>query len=111
MNISLLDQQDRCTLKVSGELDRDTIRSSELTELLSQSDADCLKKASLIVIDMSALKRADTAGLAWLINVIRYLKSQEKAFKVVGIPQKLHALANLSNANDLITTSEISNDA
>lgn len=61
-----------------------------------------LDKQLPLSFDLQALTRSDSAGLAWLINIVR--DSQSKGFKVVfkNIPEELANLAKISDASALL---------
>lgn len=55
-----------------------------------------------ITFDLQGLSRSDSAGLAWLINIVR--DSQYKGFQVIfkNIPEELANLAKISDASALL---------
>jgi phospholipid transport system transporter-binding protein len=61
-----------------------------------------LNKQSPITFNLERLTRIDSAGLAWLINIVR--DSQAKGFKVffTHIPDDLANLAKISDASALL---------
>lgn len=89
-------------LSISGELDQTTL-VHDFWQNLSASDNQAIVKAGCIKIDLANVDRTDTAGLAWLINLIKH--SHEKKVKVSfdGVPDKLLNLAELSGAKQFLT--------
>jgi phospholipid transport system transporter-binding protein len=107
VNIQELDTQ--VVIEVLGELDRTTI-SDNLWATLSAVQQAVVSKAKRVQIDLVKVKRADTAGLAWLINAIRDIPLDAKQVEVTHVPKKLLDLAKLSNADKFISAKEKSDD-
>jgi phospholipid transport system transporter-binding protein len=96
-------------IEVDGELDRTTI-TTNLWESLPEAKRAMIAKAESLIISLKQVNRADTSGLAWLINAIRDIPLEKQKIKVEHIPQKLLDLAKLSNADQLISANENTND-
>lgn len=103
MNIDLTQANQQTMLSIDGELDRDTL-SVNLFESLSAKDKQQVIDSKHIEINLSKVARADTSGLAWLLNALRDLRAHGVDVSVTNIPQKLIDLAKLSNADTLITS-------
>jgi phospholipid transport system transporter-binding protein len=102
VRINLTNKDTGIKLGIEGELDRETL-SKNLWDSLSKEAQQQLQKARHATIDLGKVARADTAGLAWLLNAIRDMRSENTDVSVINIPQKLIDLAKLSNADKLIT--------
>lgn len=75
---------------VSGLLTRDAISKGfekKATELLSQPQ---------LKVDLSAVERGDTAGLAWLLLLVEQANQRNVALQFINIPEDLQKLAKLS---------------
>lgn len=102
MKISLSGSKDNCVIDIDGELDRDTL-TVNLWESLSTESRSAVEAAQEVCIDLNKVARADTAGLAWLLNAMRDIQARKKSVSITNIPKKLVDLADLSNAGQLIT--------
>jgi phospholipid transport system transporter-binding protein len=51
---------------------------------------------------LSDVERADSAGLAWLINAVRDAKQNGVSITLHKMPEKLHKLAKISNADGFL---------
>lgn len=75
---------------VSGLLTRDAISKAfekKATELLSQPQ---------LKVDLSAVERGDTAGLAWLLLLVEQANQRKVTLQFINIPEDLQKLAKLS---------------
>lgn len=90
------------SISISGELDRESLKHDYWLKA-SAEDKQNIASATQVTVDLKATKRADTAGLAWLLNLKRDLLTQVEAVKIINVPQKLLNLADLSGAQALLT--------
>ena len=82
---------------LSGELSRDTVTHfwpNCHKELLAASH-----KGDAIVLDLVGIKDSDTAGLAWLLNLMRDSKEQNISFTVKNLPDTIAKLAKISDVD------------
>ena len=85
---------------LSGELNRDTVTyfwpncSQELLAASHNSDA--------LVLDLADVKDSDTAGLAWLLNLMRDSKKQNISFTVKNLPDTISKLAKISDVDGFL---------
>jgi phospholipid transport system transporter-binding protein len=73
-------------------------------ELLDQSKA-LFATVPSIDIDLSAVLHADGAGLALLLEWLRYGKQANKAVRYHNLPAQLQSLAEISEVEELFTPS------
>ncbi|BFT29274.1 hypothetical protein D210916BOD24_04500 [Alteromonas sp. D210916BOD_24] len=99
--MSLFEVNDKGNIVVHGHLDRDTL-SKNLWESLRNSERDLLKKAATCTVDLSDVERADSAGLAWLINAVRDAKQNNVSMTLYKMPEKLQKLAKISDADSFL---------
>ncbi|WP_100656674.1 STAS domain-containing protein [Alteromonas flava] len=89
------------TLQISGDLTMYTLNKdwwpSASKETLLQ-----LQKQSTIYIALGNVTRIDSAGLAWLLNLIRDAKNAGIAAKLQDPPKELLNLAKISDASPLL---------
>lgn len=79
-------------LALRGELDQDTLNS------LWQERAQVMQDVS--VIDLSAVSRVDTAGLALLLHLIDGAKQSGRAVRLDSASDNLRTLVQLYNLPD-----------
>ena len=90
------------SLLLSGELSMATV--PELLEQLSTQGA--LRNAEgEILIDLQGVERADSAGLALLIEWQRLAGQQQKSIRFCNIPAQMLAIARLSGVDELLSLS------
>ncbi|MDG1750723.1 MAG: STAS domain-containing protein [Thalassotalea sp.] len=77
-------------LLLTGELTRKTVNST------FEKKAAHLISKEITLLDLSAVSRVDTAGLAWLLLVLEQAKKQHQDIHFINIPQELIKLAKLS---------------
>lgn len=86
---------------LKGELDQVSITKDYFVSL-TKDELKQLKAKKNVSVDLSEVTRADTAGLAWLLNLVKDAKSYQLTVDFLHIPEKLLNLAELSNAKGLI---------
>lgn len=84
-------------LTLSGQLTKQTIKH----DLLKTEPK--FRHCSLLTINLSELTAVDSAGLAWLINIMRDCRSANIALEWQDVPSNIMQLAKLSNAQSLFT--------
>lgn len=87
-------QQEGQTLKLSGELDRDS--------LLALWNVRQTALQGVSRLDVSGLRRVDSAGLAMLVHV----QNEGRQLVLTGVTDRLHTLIALYNLRDIIATDE-----
>jgi len=86
---------DGSAIRLNGELDRETLLDlwQQRTSVMKQID----------VIDVSALDRVDSAGLALLVHLRQIAQEQGTTPRFQGITDKLQSLITLYNLQQIIT--------
>lgn len=84
-------------IPLEGELTFETV-----SRIWDQSDA-LLAQGVNLVIDLKGVSRADSAGLALLVGLLRKAQQQGKSLKFRNIPQKLMAIAGISGVAPFLT--------
>lgn len=92
--IEIIKQQEQ--LLLTGELTRKTVNSS------FEKKAAAFITKDIVLLDLSAVSRVDTAGLAWLLLVLEQTKKQRQEIHFINIPQELIKLAKLSAVDTFI---------
>lgn len=76
-------------LSLQGELDQDF--------LVPLWDAREEATQGVEIIDLSAITRVDTAGVALLMHLVTLIRNQGRQVKVVGKSEKMNTLVQLYN--------------
>jgi len=84
-------------LSLTGTLDKQT--SMQLWEQRKQFIS---KEINILNLDLSALTRLDSAGLATIIALFRELKRHQIGFKIQAESQQVRDLAKVSGVLDLL---------
>ncbi|MFT5675755.1 MAG: phospholipid transport system transporter-binding protein [Paraglaciecola sp.] len=85
---------------LSGELNRDTVTEfwpNCLQELIAAS-----QKGDALVLDLIGIKDSDTAGLAWLLNLLRDSKKLNIRFSIKNLPGTIGKLAKISDVDGFL---------
>ncbi len=91
---TIVDEQSR--LIVSGELNFDTI------VVLLKHSLPLLAKYPFIVIDLSKVTNSNSAGLALLLEWLKYGKRENKGVTFTGIPSQLRSIASVAGVDFLL---------
>jgi phospholipid transport system transporter-binding protein len=97
MQAELKQQTHSLVLKVTGDLDQLTLTKDYWLTTSKMDKLTLVENANLFVC-LKNVQRADSAGLAWLINLKRDLKQHKVNVSIQHPPKKLVELAKLSNA-------------
>ena len=93
-NIELIGDNSLC---LSGELSFKTVPA------LVANNKDFLSNGNSIDIDLSDVSRADSAGVALLIEWQRQAQKQNKSICFTNIPSQMLAIVRLSGVDDLLS--------
>jgi phospholipid transport system transporter-binding protein len=96
-NIDYNQQDDKVLL--NGELTRKTLSQSFEKKSLR------LVKKSHVILNFSAVTKADTAGLAWLLMIIERAKQTGCSLSLEAMPEELIKLATLSAVDSFLPLS------
>ncbi|MFT6328796.1 MAG: phospholipid transport system transporter-binding protein [Bermanella sp.] len=89
------------TLVIKGDLDQLTLTKDYWVSIDANAKKQ-LQGAARLMVCLNDVDRADSAGLAWLINLKRDLKHNNVDVSIHDSPTKLIALAKLSNADSFL---------
>ena len=86
---------------LQGEMNRNTIAKSDAlaTFRSSQNTAD----GGDTTLDMSGVSHSDTAGLAWLMNLLKDNQQQNVQLELKNIPESLINLAKISDVDSFLS--------
>jgi len=93
-----LTKADDGRLLVAGELSMATVPNFLKQNNLQGSDGE-------IHIDLQGVERADSAGVALLIEWQRVARQQQKTIRFHNIPSQMLAIARLSGVDELLALS------
>jgi len=97
-SFSLAVDVEKQVIQVGGELSFATVNG-----VLSQS-GDVFKSAEMLTIDLSAVTRSDSAGVALLIDWMRTAKKSNKEIAFQNIPAQMLAIASASGLDELLVS-------
>ncbi|KXF80053.1 STAS domain-containing protein [Enterovibrio coralii] len=80
---------------LSGELDRDTVPP------FWTNRANWLPEGETVTLDLSALQRVDSAGMAMLLHLQQLLNENQQSLTLCNVPEQLRVLLKLSNVESL----------
>jgi len=81
---------------LTGELTRKTINRA------FEKESKSLFSSTRIAIDLSQVKKIDTAGLAWLLYVVEQATQHSCQLTFTSIPQDILQLASLNGVDSLL---------
>lgn len=83
-------------LRVEGELSFVTVPA------LQQQAAGLFESARELDVDLSGVERADSAGLALLIEWMREARRRDKALRLLNMPAQMLAIARVSSLDEIL---------
>lgn len=102
MDISISIEQNAADISISGDLNQTVITNN----FWQSEQAQEIKGVKQINVNLSNIEHADTAGLAWLLNLKRDVGLAGKECQMVNVPSKIVELAKLSGADTLLIKGE-----
>ena len=84
---------------VTGELTFATARDARQAGVLVLENS----RADRIVVDCAAVTRADSAGLAVLLDWLAWGRRKSRAVSLINLPASLVAIARISEVDELLT--------
>jgi phospholipid transport system transporter-binding protein len=81
---------------VEGEL------SFVIVPALQQQAAGLFESARELDVDLSGVERADSAGLALLIEWMREARRRDKALRLLNMPAQMLAIARVSSLDEIL---------
>jgi phospholipid transport system transporter-binding protein len=103
MSTAQLQKVEEGRLSLSGELSMDTVPA-----LLAQNNLRDTQGE--ISVDLQNVERADSAGVALLIEWQRSARQQQKTIHFQNIPPQMLAIAHLSGVDELLALEGASNN-
>ncbi len=88
-------RQQQQVLYFTGELNRETVVAHWPFKPLQQLQQQA-------IFDLAAIRHVDTAGLAWLLQVLAQAKAQSLQIRLAAVPTQLKSLAAVSDVLSLL---------
>lgn len=85
-------------IAVTGELTFATAREARQVGLLALEGS----RAERIVVDCAGVTRADSAGLAVLLDWLAWGRRKSRAVSLTNLPESLVAIARISEVDELL---------
>lgn len=79
---------------LNGDLNRNTIPNAPESSIAVSHP---------LFIDMTGVEHTDTAGLAWLINLLKQARQQGLKCELKGLPKTLINLAKISDVDSFLS--------
>ena len=87
-------------LAVSGDLTFETVST------LRERGAELLGRDGDVTLDLNAVTRADSAGLALMIEWLKQAKRRDSTLQVVNMPEQMLAIARMSKLDEVLLAGE-----
>jgi phospholipid transport system transporter-binding protein len=94
-SINLSRREDGCFI-LNGVLDFQTV------PVIRQQGLDLFSEAPSLVLDLQGVSRSDSAGLALLIEWMRFARSQNKPISFINMPTQMLAIARVSSLDSIL---------
>ncbi|MGJ8680680.1 STAS domain-containing protein [Paraglaciecola sp.] len=89
--------------ELSGDLNRETVPFCKQQTFLALKAFNQASPSEKAILDMSGIEHSDTAGLAWLINLLKYCKQHKILLQLKNIPQTIVNLAKISDVDNFLS--------
>ncbi|GAB4392437.1 MAG: hypothetical protein Tsb005_06430 [Gammaproteobacteria bacterium] len=104
MNQITLQRRDNQHIVLSGDLTFDTVLAAQRQARLLFTSA-----TKQLVIDLHAIARSDSAGLALLLDWLRLAKHHQMNLQLMNVPAQLLAMAKVCGLDGILPLMENSN--
>lgn len=94
-SINLSRREDGCFI-LKGVLDFQTV------PMIWQHGLNLFSEAPSLVLDLQQVSRSDSAGLALLIEWMRFARSQNKPISYINMPSQMLAIARASSLDSIL---------
>lgn len=95
--IPTIERKEGNNFVIRGELNMQTVPA------VAESARNVIKQVSgEVSVDLSGVSRADSAGLALLIELQRLSRQQQCAIRFLNLPEQLSQILHLSELDDIL---------
>lgn len=77
--------------------------SFETAEQILQSSVKLFRQQESVAVDLGAVQKTDSAGLALLLEWLAQAQRKGTALRFENVPAKLHAIAETAEVDDFLT--------
>lgn len=85
---------------ISGDLTFETVST------LRERGVELLGREGDVTLDLNAVTRADSAGLALMIEWLKQAKRRDATLQVVNMPEQMLAIARMSKLDEVLLAGE-----
>jgi len=97
MSETAIQQQDENSYLISGELNMQTV-----PDLLQQVEPILSRSQDEVCFDLQAVSRSDSAGLALLVEWMRFARQRDRRLSFRNLPDQLRDIARVSGLEDIL---------
>ena len=87
-------------VEIAGDLTFDTVGD------LRERGAEVLGGDGAVTLDLNAVTRADSAGLALMVEWVKLAKRKDASVRVVNMPEQMLAIARMSKVDRLLLSGD-----
>lgn len=87
-------------VKISGDLTFETVSG------LRERGAEVLQGDADVTLDLNEVTRADSAGLALMVEWLKQAKRKDASLQVVNMPDQMLAIARMSKLDSILLAGE-----
>lgn len=103
MTDTLLVEQSQGYYVLQGDLDRSSVPRWESYALSQLQSFQNIHPNEKVRLDFSGVKHSDTAGLAWLINLLKSCRELGLTLELVNLPETILNLAKISDVDSFLS--------
>ena len=83
-------------VEISGDLTFETVST------LRERGVELLRGDGDLTLDLNAVTRADSAGLALMVEWLKQAKRRDSSLQVVNMPEQMLAIARMSKLDEVL---------
>ncbi len=97
MDYSIIDNINYLTIKVSGDIEMQSIRSlkDEVLKRMAASDVD-------IVVDLAATEYIDSTGIGFFLTLLKLQRQKGRMLRIINASPRITGLLRLSSLADMV---------
>lgn len=103
MNSISVSESSNGHFSLQGDLNRNTVTSAWKSSLSDLGAKQGTSSKELPIVDLLEVQDVDTAGLAWLVNLLKQSKQQNIQFQLKNVPVTLINLAKISDVDNFLS--------
>ena len=91
-----INKQEQGIYVVEGELNMQSV------PVISKKMFELMREKQDFTLDLSAISRSDSAGVALLVEAMRFAKTNNLALSLLNLPQQMQDIAGISGLLDIL---------